>query len=134
MNRYAYTYDIAVVGGDARQRLVADELKKVGYVVTEYAVGGEGAYGSLYQRGIPFLKDYGLKDYENSEDYENYTVSKFNGEKIGYVPRKDNHVLSNLMDGGKQLYGIVESIGVKEVYENDFVKFLKFKIFLNEQF
>ncbi len=49
---------------------------------TEYAVGGEGAYGSLYQRGIPFLKDYGLKDYENSKDYENYTVKNPFGEKI----------------------------------------------------
>ena len=49
---------------------------------TEYAVGGEGAYGKLYPRGIPFLKDYGLKDYENSRDYENYTVSKSFGEKI----------------------------------------------------
>ena len=37
---------------------------------TEYAIGGEGSYGSLYPRGIPFLKDYGLKNYENSDDYE----------------------------------------------------------------
>ncbi|MBQ7861079.1 MAG: alpha-L-rhamnosidase N-terminal domain-containing protein [Clostridia bacterium] len=49
---------------------------------TEYALGGEGAYGRLYPRGIPFLKDYGLKDYENSEEYENYTVKKLMGEKI----------------------------------------------------
>ena len=49
---------------------------------TEYAVGGKGVYGKLYPRGIPFLKDYGLKDYENSGDYENYTVKKFFGEKI----------------------------------------------------
>ena len=49
---------------------------------TEYAVGGEGAYGRLYPRGIPFLKDYGLKSYENSEAYENYTVKKAFGEKI----------------------------------------------------
>ncbi|MBQ7043719.1 MAG: glycoside hydrolase [Clostridia bacterium] len=49
---------------------------------TEYAVGGEGAYGKLYPRGIPFLKDYGLKDYENSESYENHTVKKLFGEKI----------------------------------------------------
>ncbi len=49
---------------------------------TEYAVGGEGAYGSLYPRGIPLLKDYGLKDYENSKDYENYTVKNLFGEKI----------------------------------------------------
>ncbi len=49
---------------------------------TEYAVGGEGAYGKLYPRGIPFLRDYGLKKYENSDEYENYTVNKFFGEKI----------------------------------------------------
>ncbi len=49
---------------------------------TEYAVGGEGVYGRLYPRGIPFLKDYGLKDYENSKEYENYTVKKLFGEKI----------------------------------------------------
>ena len=49
---------------------------------TEYALGGEGVYGKLYPRGIPFLKDYGLKDYENSKDYENYTVTKLFGEKI----------------------------------------------------
>ena len=49
---------------------------------TEYAAGGEGVYGKLYPRGIPFLKDYGLKDYENSREYENYTVKKTFGEKI----------------------------------------------------
>ena len=49
---------------------------------SEYAVGGEGAYGSLYPRGIPLLKDYGLKDYENSRDYENYTVKSIFGKKI----------------------------------------------------
>ncbi len=54
---------------------------------TEYAVGGKGTYGRLYPRGIPFLKDYGLKDYENSKDYENYTINKLFGEKItGDIP------------------------------------------------
>ena len=49
---------------------------------TEYANGGEGVYGKLYPRGIPFLKDYGLKDYENSKDFENYKVNKLFGEEI----------------------------------------------------
>ena len=49
---------------------------------TEYADGGEGAYGKLYPRGIPLLKDYGLTDYENSKEYENYTVNNILGEKI----------------------------------------------------
>ena len=49
---------------------------------TEYGIGGECAYGKLYPRGIPFLKDYGLKAYENSKEYENYTVKNLFGEKI----------------------------------------------------
>ncbi len=49
---------------------------------TGYAVGGEGVYGNLYPRGIPFLKDYGLKDYENSKDCENYTVKNISGKRI----------------------------------------------------
>ena len=49
---------------------------------TEYGVGGEGAYGKLYPRGIPFLKDYGIKAYENSDVYENYTVKNIFGEEI----------------------------------------------------
>ncbi len=49
---------------------------------TEYSIGGEGAYGNLYPRGIPMLKDYGLKDYENSNTYENYTVKNLFGEEI----------------------------------------------------
>ncbi len=44
---------------------------------TEYA-----NYGKLYPRGIPFLKDYGLKDYENSKVFENHTVTKLFGEEI----------------------------------------------------
>ena len=49
---------------------------------TEYGLGGEGVYGKLYPRGIPFLKDYGFKPYENSGEYENYTVNNILGEKI----------------------------------------------------
>ena len=31
--------------------------------------GGAAPWGTLYPRGIPLLKDYGLKDYENAADY-----------------------------------------------------------------
>ncbi len=71
---------------DARKDI--GDWTKVGYDIsswenaTEYGVGGTGAYGDLYSRGIPMLKDYGLKDYENSKDYENYTVKNLFGEKI----------------------------------------------------
>ncbi|MBO5859570.1 MAG: alpha-L-rhamnosidase N-terminal domain-containing protein [Clostridia bacterium] len=71
---------------DARKDM--GDWLSVGYDVsdwenaTEYAIGGEGCYGKLYPRGIPLLKDYGLKDYENSKDYENYNVRNFFGKKI----------------------------------------------------
>ena len=71
---------------DAREEM-ADWLNETYDVssweeASEYANGGEGAYGKLYPRGIPFLKDYGLKSYENSDVYENYTVKKLLGEEI----------------------------------------------------
>ncbi len=37
---------------------------------TEYAEGCEGCWGELYSRDIPMFKDFGLKDYINSKDYE----------------------------------------------------------------
>lgn len=36
----------------------------------EYAVGGEGCWGETWSRDIPQFKDFGLKDYLNSKDYE----------------------------------------------------------------
>ena len=70
---------------------------------------------------------------EATNEYDKHAILvKYRGEKIGYVPRKDNYVLSKLMGGGKQLYGIIESFGVDEVYEGYEVKFIHFKIFLNE--
>ncbi|MBQ8766820.1 MAG: glycoside hydrolase, partial [Clostridia bacterium] len=63
---------------------------------TEYGVGGTGAYGKLEPRGIPFLKDYGLKDYENSNTYENYTVKNLFGEKITVDIPYNAHVTTYL--------------------------------------
>ena len=70
---------------------------------------------------------------EASNEYDKHAILvKYNGQKIGYVPRKNNYVLSKLMDGGKQLYGVVESFGVDETYKGYKTKFIDFKIFLKE--
>ena len=37
----------------------------------ENGTGGCAPWGKLFPRAIPLLKDYGLKDYENSGDYQN---------------------------------------------------------------
>ncbi len=41
----------------------------------EYALGGCGCWGETYSREIPMLKDFGLKDYENSKDYAGMSFS-----------------------------------------------------------
>ncbi len=46
--------------------------------VTEYAFGGKGIWGRTYRREIPQFKDFGLKSYKNSSEYEN---SFFDTEK-----------------------------------------------------
>ena len=53
---------------------------------TEYSVGGEGCYGEIYNRDIPMFKDFGLKDYVNSRDYENtsFCVKKKITLKVPY--------------------------------------------------
>ena len=42
----------------------------------ENGTGGCAPWGKLYPRGIPMLKDYGLKDYENSADYTGRTMRR----------------------------------------------------------
>lgn len=70
---------------------------------------------------------------EASNKYDKHAILvKYNGQKIGYVPRKDNYVLSKLIDGGKELYGVVASFGVDEVYKGYEIKYINFKIFLKE--
>ncbi len=59
---------------DSREEIA--DWKKPGYdfsdwaYATEYGIGGEGCWGETYSRDIPMFKDFGLKDYENSKDFE----------------------------------------------------------------
>ena len=57
---------------------------------------------------------------------------KYKGEKIGHVPRKNNEILANLMDGGKEIYGIVSLAFDGEVNEDYPFKEIDFKVFLKE--
>ncbi len=65
---------------DARKEL--DGWNKKGFDFSgwkkakEYDVGGAGVWGEMHKRAIPLFKDYGLKDYENSSDFENRTFGK----------------------------------------------------------
>ena len=65
-----------------------------------------------------------FRDKNNQYDKKAIIV-KFNGEKIGYVPRKHNIILANLMDAGKE-------INVDRIYEDYEFKSISFKIYLKE--
>lgn len=51
----------------------------------------------------------------NNKYDKNAIIIKNKEEKIGYVPRRDNKILANLMDGGKLLV-----CKINNVYEGDY--------------
>jgi len=71
---------------------------------------------------------------EAKNEYDKHAILvKYNGQKIGYVPRKQNIILANLMDAGKELYAVVEDACKSEgVYVGEVDQYIKFKIFLKE--
>ena len=70
---------------------------------------------------------------ENDNRFDRFAILvTYNSKKIGYVPRDDNKILANLMDGGKEIYGVIESVVEEKVYKNDFFREVKFKVYLKE--
>ena len=65
---------------DARDEL--GEWQKPGYDDSDWTQAvvrgsvGDAPWNNLYERPIPLLKDYGLKDYNNSKDYEGVTLEE----------------------------------------------------------
>ena len=57
----------------------------------------------------PELKKYQLlmliREPKNENDDKAILILAEDGQKLGYVPKKNNEVLSNLMDAGKLLFG-----------------------------
>lgn len=68
-----------------------------------------------------------LREPGNKYDSMAILVLNKDGEKLGYVPRRDNRVIANLMDAGKQLSVVVTA---KEVL-NGYVK-IQIDIYLQE--
>lgn len=54
-----------------------------------------------------------FREPNNEYDERAIVIKNENGDKLGYVPRNKNEILSRLMDAGKLLYG--------EVYEKELV-------------
>ena len=64
---------------------------------------------------------------ENEHDPQAIRIENLKGEKIGYVPRKDNVIFSRLMDAGKVLFAKV----IEKEMKGKWLK-IKIKIYLHE--
>jgi len=54
-------------------------------------------------------------------------ITDIDKNKLGYVPRKKNEIISNMMDAGKTIYGVID----KEVLSNDYIH-IEIKVFLRD--
>ncbi|SHJ11481.1 HIRAN domain-containing protein [Clostridium amylolyticum] len=65
---------------------------------------------NLTQDDIVYLK----REKDNLYDHNAIQVTTHDGYVLGYIPKKDNFILKNLLDGGKYLYGIVKETNFEE--------------------
>lgn len=68
-----------------------------------------------------------FREPENEHDDLAIVIKTLAGNKIGYVPRRDNPVFARLMDAGKELFG-----KVKEIYKSDYYIDIEIEIYLHE--
>lgn len=70
-----------------------------------------------------------IREPKNKYDELAIVIKTVDGEKIGYVPRRDNPVFARLMDAGKELFG-----RVKEIYTSDYSSYIdiEIEIYLHE--
>lgn len=58
-----------------------------------------------------------VREAENKYDSLAIRTDGPQGEKLGYIPRRENKILARLMDGGKFLYAEIDSVETSE-YSN----------------
>ena len=55
-----------------------------------------------------------LRESKNEYDPNAIVVKTSSGAKLGYVPKVKNEVLARLLDGGKALYAVIQTIEPKD--------------------
>ena len=68
-----------------------------------------------------------VREPDNKFDELAILVKDQNGNKLGYVPRKENPILARLMDAGKLIFGTVVSINNDSSYIN-----IEMEIFMDD--
>ena len=93
------------------------------FLIRSYVAGT--AYVTDIKKRIRGIKEndelYLKREPSNPADKRAILVLNKKGEKIGYVPRRDNTVLASLMDGGKHLFGIVTDVDSDEYDDAVFI-------------
>lgn len=64
---------------------------------------------------------------ENPHDRRAIAVMDLNGNKFGYIPRSENKIISNLMDAGKNIYGVIAD----KKYYGDYIN-IEIKVFMRD--
>jgi len=66
---------------------------------------------------------------EAKNPYDNLAImiTDLDKNKLGYVPKVKNEIISNLMDAGKNIYGVIEKKEISGEYIN-----LEIKVFLKD--
>lgn len=60
----------------------------------------------LERESVVYLK----REKDNEYDRNAIAVVSKNGWHVGYIPKRENYILKNLMDSNKKLYGLVEEV------------------------
>lgn len=68
-----------------------------------------------------------FREENNIHDNNAIIIKTINGDKIGYIPKKDNLIFSRLMDAGKLLFAKIHEIEKKDKWLK-----IKIKIYLDE--
>jgi hypothetical protein len=68
-----------------------------------------------------------IREADNPHDKLAISVMDLNKNKFGYVPRVKNEIISNLMDAGKTIYGVID----KKELSGDYLN-LEIKVFLKD--
>jgi hypothetical protein len=100
---------ISIIGGKGCLELGKPFSKEIFLIDTHIA-------GTTYVDNIDQISDNLVKgtrlnffrEPDNKYDKLAIVIKDDEGNKVGYVPRKNNEIIARLMDAGKLIYGIVE--------------------------
>ncbi|MCC0701460.1 MULTISPECIES: HIRAN domain-containing protein [unclassified Clostridioides] len=99
------------------KKLKVNEHGKDIYLISVAVAGSRFRNREYLENELEKSKIYYLKrEKDNLYDENAIKIVGETGYVIGYVPRKDNYILSNLLDGGKLLYCRVTEYNLDEDY------------------